>query len=77
LLFNFLASAVSEHHATMGISYRPSKNMEWSMNYQHAFKNTIKGQTALGPQGGLPVDGENASLDMYINTVGLSFGYKM
>jgi len=77
VLFNFMAPAVNEHHATLGISYRPSKNMEWSMNYMHAFKNTIKGPTALGPTAGLPVDGENASIDMYINSIGLSFGYRM
>jgi long-chain fatty acid transport protein len=75
VLFNFLAPAVNEHHATLGISYRPSKNMEWSMNYMHAFKNTVKGPTALGPTAGLPVNGENASIDMYINSIGVSFGY--
>jgi long-chain fatty acid transport protein len=77
VLFNFLAPAVNEHHATLGLSYRPSKNVEWSANYMHAFKNTIKGPTALGPQGGLPVNGENASIDMYINSFGVSFGYKI
>lgn len=77
VLFNFLAPAVVEHHATLGISYRPSRNMEWSMNYMHAFKNTIKGPTALGPTAGLPVNGENASIDMYINSIGLSFAYQM
>lgn len=77
VLFNFLAPAVNEHHVTLGMSYRPSPNMEWSMNYMHAFKNTIKGPTALGPTAGLPVNGENASIDMYINSFGVSFGYKM
>jgi len=77
LLFNFMALAVSEQHATTGMSYRPNKNIEWSMNYQHAFKNTIKGRTALGPNAGLPVNGENASIDMYINTLGVSFSYRM
>jgi long-chain fatty acid transport protein len=77
VLFNFLAPAVTEHHATLGLSYRPSKNVEWSANYMHAFKNTIKGPTALGPTAGLPVNGENASIDMYINSFGVSFGYKM
>lgn len=77
VLFNFLAPAVNEHHVTAGISYRPSENMEWSANYMHAFKNTIKGPTALGPNAGLPVDGENASIDMYINSFGVSFGYRM
>ena len=77
VLFNFLAPAVTEHHATLGLSYRPNKNMEVSANYMHAFKNTIKGPTALGPTAGLPVNGENASIDMYINSFGVSFGYKM
>lgn len=77
VLFNFLAPAVNEHHATLGLSYRPSKNVEWSANYAHAFKNTIKGPTALGPTAGLPVNGQNASIDMYINAFGVSFGYKM
>jgi len=77
VLFNFLAPAVVEHHATLGMSYRPSKNTEWSFNYMHAFSNTIKGPTALGPVGGLPVKGENASIDMHINSFGVSFGYQM
>ena len=81
VLFNFLAPAVNEHHATVGLSYRPNKNMEWSANYMHAFKNTIKGPTALGPAAneatGTPVEGENASIDMYINSIGVSFGYRM
>lgn len=77
VLFNFMAPAVNEHHVTAGLSYRPSPNIEWTANYQHAFKNTVKGPTALGPTAGLPVNGENASIDMYINTIGVSFAYKM
>lgn len=77
VLFNFLAPAVTEHHATLGLSYRPNKSMEWNFNYMHAFDNTIKGPTALGPVGGLPVKGENASIDMHINSFGVSFGYQM
>ena len=77
VMFNFLAPAVVEHHATLGMSYRPNKNIEWSFNYMHAFKNTIKGPTALGPVGGLPVVGENASAEMFINSYGISFAYLM
>jgi long-chain fatty acid transport protein len=77
VLFNFLAPAVVEHHATVGLSYRPNKNMEWNVNYMHAFNNTIKGPTALGPSAGLPVEGENASIDMHINSFGISFGYSL
>lgn len=77
VLFNFLAPAVNEHHATVGVSYRPNQNMEWNVNYMHAFENTIKGPTALGPSAGLPVNGQNGSIDMHINSFGVSFGYKM
>ena len=77
ILFNFLAPAVVEHHATFGIGYRQSRNIEWNLNYSHAFKNTIAGPTVLGPVGGLPVAGENGAAKMYINTVGISFGYIM
>jgi len=77
ILFNFLAPAVVEHHATLGLSYRPSRNIEWSANYSHAFENTVKGPTVLGPVGGLPVDGENGSATMRINTFGISFAYMM
>lgn len=77
IMFNFLAPAVVEHHLTLGLSYRPSKNIEWSANYSHAFKNTVKGPTALGPSAGQPVNGENGSATMYINTLGVSFAYMM
>ena len=77
VLFNFLAPAVSERHVTAGLSYRPSRNIEWSANYMHAFRNTIKGPTALGPTAGFPVKGENASIDMVINSFGISFAYLM
>jgi len=79
VLFNFLAPAVNEQHVTAGLSYRPNKNIEWTANYMHAFKNTIKGPTALGPSAsaGQPVNGENASIDMYINSFGVSFAYMM
>jgi len=77
VLFNFLAPAVNEHHLTLGASYRPSRNSEWSFNYMHAFNNTVKGPTVFGPQSGLPVNGENASIDLKINSFGIAFGYKL
>ena len=79
VLFNMLAPAVSEKHATLGASYRPNKNMEWSFNYSHAFSNTIKGPTAFGPTGDEEIDKniKSTSIDMEINTIGVSFAYKM
>ena len=78
VLFNFLAPAVVEHHLTLGGSYRPSKNIEWSFNFMHAYSNTIKGPTAFPPAGTTgAVNGENGSIDMYINSFGVSFAYMM
>lgn len=72
VLFNMLAPAVVEHHATIGASYRPSRNMEWSANFTHAFENTVSGPTAFGNR-----PGDDAELSMYINTLGVSFAYRM
>lgn len=74
VLFNMLAPATVEDHVTVGASYRPNKNIEWSFNYMHAFENTIRGTTAftnLAP--GQP----NGEISMYINTLGVSFAYMM
>lgn len=79
VLFNLVAPATTEWHLTFGASYRPSRNIEWSVNYMHAFKNTIKGPTAFPPaaNGGQSVIGDNAAISMYINSLGVSFAYKM
>ena len=76
VLFNMLAPATVEKHLTFGASYRPSQNIEWSVNYMHAFENVIKGPTAFGPTGA-PVVGENAAISMKQNSLGVSFAYKM
>jgi long-chain fatty acid transport protein len=78
-LFNMLAPAVTEKHATIGASYRPSNNIEWSFNYSHAFSNTVKGPSAFGPTGDPDIDKniDSVSLDMEINTFGVSFAYKL
>jgi len=74
VLFNQLAPAVVKHHATFGASYRPSRNIEWSFNYLHAFEETLRGPTAYSNR----APGEdNAAISMYINTVGVSFAYMM
>lgn len=78
VLFNTLAPATVEKHFTIGASYRPSTNMEWSFSWVHAFENTIKGPTAFGPQGtAQPVIGENAAISMKQDAVGVSFSYQM
>lgn len=77
ILFNFLAPAVVEKHLTLGFGYKPSRNVEWNVNYMHAFENEVRGPTVLGPVGGLPVNGENGAGQMNINSLGVSFSYEM
>jgi len=79
VLFNMLAPATVKKHITLGLSYRPNPSMEWSVNYMHAFKETIKGPTNFPPpeNGGQPVIGSNAAISMYINSIGVSFAFKM
>jgi long-chain fatty acid transport protein len=70
VLFNMLAPATVEDHITLGASYRPNRNIEWTANLVHAFENTVSGPTAFG---NLP--GDDASISMEINTFGVSFAY--
>ncbi len=74
VLFNMLAPATVEHHVTVGASYRPNRSMEWSVNYMHAFENTIKGTTAFT---NLAPGQDNAAISMYQNSLGVSFSYSM
>jgi long-chain fatty acid transport protein len=79
VLFNMLAPATVQHHVTVGASYRPNKNMEWSVNYMHAFSNTIKGPTAFGPTGDPDVDKhiDSTAVKLKIDSIGIGFAYKM
>lgn len=76
LLFNTLATAVDEWHATVGFTYAPNTHQEWNFNAMHAFENS---QTCDAPkcktmftQG----EGQYIGAKMKINTVGVSWGYK-
>jgi len=79
VLFNTLAPATVEDHITFGASYRPSRNIEWSANFMHAFKNTIKGPSAFGPTGDPAVDinVDSVAISMKQTAVGISFAYNL
>ncbi|WJW75208.1 outer membrane protein transport protein [Thiohalobacter sp. IOR34] len=66
VLFNIVAPATTQHHLTLGASYRPSNNSEVSFSYVHAFKFKQKGPTYIGTQG---------EIEMYQNSVGASYAY--
>jgi len=74
VLFSFLAPATPEDHLTLGGSYRPNKNIEWSFSYIHAFEKTVRGPTAYS---NLAPGEDNGAVSMYINMLGVSFAYMM
>jgi long-chain fatty acid transport protein len=68
VLFNILAPATVQKHATVGFTYMPDKKSEWNFAYMHAFKETVESsQTAFGIPG---------SISMYQNSVDVSYSYK-
>jgi len=80
ILFNLLAPAVVEKHATLGLSYRPNQNIEWSVNYMHAFENEITGKTSFYPTGVndfSQLTFDNAAASMKQDSLGISFAYKL
>lgn len=68
ILFNIIAPGVTRNHMTLGASYRPNKKMEWSFSFVHAFKYEQEGPTLIGDTG---------KIQMYQDSVGVSFGYKL
>ncbi len=75
VLFNLLAPATVEKHFTIGAEYKFNKDYELSVNYMHAFRNTITGPTAFGV-GGATVTGSNAAISMYQDTLGATLAIK-
>lgn len=70
-LFNILAPATIEDHASLGLSYRFNQQSELSIAYTHAFKNKIKGQNIAntGSQTG------NVEMDQNEFEIGLSYQF--
>jgi len=69
--FNLLAPAVVQHHLTAGLTFALSNGKEINVAYQHAFKRTLDGVNSIPSE----FYGGNANLQMYQDSVGLSFGW--
>jgi long-chain fatty acid transport protein len=65
VLFNILAPATIQKHATAGFTYRPTHSSEWNFAYMHAFEQTVR-----TPQSAFGVP---ASIKMYQNSIDLSY----
>jgi long-chain fatty acid transport protein len=69
--FNLLAPAVVQNHVTVGATWSLQNGKEININYLHAFGGTVNGASSIPPNAG----GGNANLNMYQNSVGVSFGW--
>jgi long-chain fatty acid transport protein len=70
-LFNLLAPAVVQHHATVGAGWRMGGGKEISLAYFHAFGNTVNGASSIPASAG----GGNANLNMHEDSVTIGFGW--
>ena len=70
-----LAPATVEDHLTLGLEYKFNEDYWLSVNYMHAFLNTIKGPTAFGV-GGATVTGSNASIAMEQDSLGATLSIR-
>ena len=68
-MFNILAPAVIEDHATIGFTYAPVANQELTMFYMHGFKNDESGAD--------PFFGGRDTIQMYQNSLGIQYSWKM
>jgi long-chain fatty acid transport protein len=69
-MFNILAPAVNEKHATLGFTYTLATGDEVTMSYAHAFDNEVSG-TRPGFGGGVD------TIKMYQNSIGIQYSWKM
>ena len=68
VLMSIMAPATTQNHLTLGATYSPSKSMELSFSYVHAFEFKQDGPTFIGSTG---------EIGMYQDSFGFSFGYKL
>ncbi|MDE2309540.1 MAG: outer membrane protein transport protein [Betaproteobacteria bacterium] len=71
--FNILAPGVVQDHLTLGATWTMPSKSELTLGYMHAFKKTINGVNSI-PAG---MGGGNANLNMYEDSLGIAYGWKM
>jgi long-chain fatty acid transport protein len=67
--FNIIAPAVIEDHVTLGLTYTLASGNEVTMAYMHGFKNDVSGPGA--------VMGGTEKIEMYQNSLGIQYSWKM
>ena len=69
--FNILAPGVVENHLTLGATWTLASQSEVTVGYMHAFKKTV---TGTGNPAGAP---PGINLNMYEDSIGVAYGWKM
>lgn len=73
--FNIIAPGVVQDHLTFGFTYKVGKG-ELTMAYMHAFTNSVTGSSLFATQGWVPPAG-NEKIQMYEDSIGIAYGWKM
>jgi long-chain fatty acid transport protein len=69
VMFNILAPAVIEDHITLGFTYTRANGDEITAAYMHGFKNDVLGAD--------PFFGGTDTIQMYQNSIGIQYSWKM
>lgn len=69
--FNILAPAVIEDHVTLGFTHTLVSGNEVTVAYMHAFKNDVSGVRPA------PMGGGTDRIQMYQNSLGIQYSWKM
>jgi long-chain fatty acid transport protein len=66
---NIVAPAVIEDHVTLGFTYTLASGDEVTMAYMHGFENEVSGTN--------PLTGSTNTIQMYQDSVGIQYSWKM
>lgn len=66
-LFSIVAPATTQHHFTMGATYKTDPTTEWNFMYMHAFRYTESGPAYIG---------NTAEISMAQDSIGITYGFK-
>lgn len=74
---NILAPGVIADHATLGFTYKVSKDSELTMAYTHALKHSVSGATSFDRLFAVPAGTFGTErIEMYQNSLGIAYGLK-
>ncbi len=73
VVFNSIAPAVITDHVTLGFTYTLATGNEFTMSYMHGFSNDVVGADNMY----FPTGGGSNKIEMYQNSLGVQYSWKM